>query len=162
MLDKERWKKRIKLILSLDSHPGHISAGLAVGVFISFTPFYGLHLLLAVIASFIFRLNKLTCITGTWINNPLTVVPVTALSYKTGRMLLGMPPSRVHIRGLDWHFVKTHAASLILGSSVLGFAAAVLSYFICYYLIVTFRQKDEAMREMTEEMEETGEDLELS
>ena len=112
-------------ILSLDSHPGHISAGLAVGVFISFTPFYGLHLVMALVASFMFRLNKITCITGTWVNNPFTVVPVTVLSYKLGRILLGLPPARIHIRELDWHFVKSHATSLILGSSILGFAAAV-------------------------------------
>ncbi len=161
MLDKEKWKKRIKVILTLDSHPGHISAGLAVGVFISFTPFYGLHLLMALVASFLFRLNKLTCITGTWVNNPFTVVPVTVMSYKLGRMLLGLPPSRIHIRELTWQFVKGHATSLFLGSSILGFVAAVFSYFICYYLIVTFRQRDEAMKELTQEMEETGEDMDM-
>jgi uncharacterized protein (DUF2062 family) len=161
LLDKEKWKKRFKLILTLDSHPGHISAGLAVGVLISFTPFYGFHLLMAIAAAFIFRLNKLTCITGTWINNPLTVVPVTAVSYKLGRLLLGLPPEQICIKGLDWHFVKGHAASLILGSSVLGFIAAILSYFVCYYLIVSFRQKDETLKEMTKEMEEVGEEIEM-
>ena len=161
MLDKEKWKKRIKTILSLDSHPGHISAGFAVGVFIGFTPFYGLHFPMAIVASIIFRLNKLTCITGTWVNNPLLVVPATVMSYKMGRILLGMPPTEITIKGLDWQFVKSHAATLILGSSLLGFVAAVLSYFVCYYLIVMFRQKDETMKEMTEEMEETGEDLEM-
>ena len=44
---------------------------------------------------------------------------------------------------------------------ILGFIAAICSYFICYYLIVTFRQKDETMKEMMEEMEETGEDMEI-
>ena len=161
MLDKEKWKKRIKTILSLDSHPGHISAGFAVGVFIGFTPFYGLHFPMAIVASIIFRLNKLTCITGTWVNNPLLVVPATVMSYKMGRILLGMPPTEITIKGLDWQFVKAHAATLILGSSLLGFVAAVLSYFFCYYLIVSFRQKDETLKEMTEEMEETGEDLEM-
>ncbi len=161
LLDKEKWKKRIKAILTLDSHPGHISAGLAVGVFISFTPFYGLHLVMAVVASFLFRLNKITCITGTWVNNPFTVVPVTVMSYKIGRTLLGLPPTKIHIRELSWQFFKAHATSLILGSSILGFIAAVISYFVCYYLIVSFRQKDEAMKEMTDEMEETGEDMEI-
>ncbi len=161
MLDKEKWKKRIRTLLTLDSHPGHISAGLAVGVFIGLTPFYGFHFLMAIAAAFVFRLNKLTCITGTWLNNPLTVVPATVLSYKLGRVLLGLPPEKLTIRGLDWHFVKSHATCLVLGSSVLGFVAAFLSYFICYYLIVSFRQKNEALREMTEEMEATGEDLDI-
>ena len=76
MLRKETWKKRFKAILSLDSHPGHISAGFAVGVFISFTPFFGIHTPLAILAAFVFRLNKLTCLTGSWINTPFTVVPI--------------------------------------------------------------------------------------
>ncbi len=161
MLDKEMWKKRIKTILSLDSHPGHISAGFAVGVFIGFTPFYGVHFLMAITAAFIFRLNKVTCLTGTWVNNPFTVVPATVLSYKLGRILLGKHPKEIAVNGLDWHFVKSHAASLILGSSVFGFIAAVISYFVCYYLVVSFRQKDETLKEMTEEMEETGEEVEI-
>jgi uncharacterized protein (TIGR03546 family) len=161
LFDKKKWKKRIKTILTLDSHPGHISAALAVGVFISFTPFFGVHMFLAIAAAFIFRLNKLACITGTWINNPLTVVPVTAFSYKLGRIMLGLPAEKITIQGLDWNFVKGHASSLILGSSVVGFIAAVISYFVCYYLIVSFRQKDETLKEIAEETEEVGEELEL-
>jgi len=161
LFDKKKWKKRIKTILSLDSHPGHISAALAVGVFISFTPFFGAHLIMAIAAAFIFRLNKLACITGTWLNNPFTVVPATALSYKLGRVMLGQPAVKITIKGLDWHFVKQHATSLILGSSVIGFIAAVISYFICYYLIVSFRQKDETLKEIAEEMEEVGEEIEV-
>src|SRR5512138_1883203 len=91
LLNKEKWKKTFKTILSLDSHPGHISAGLAVGVFIGFTPFYGTHFLMALAAAFIFRLNKVACVTGTWANNPFTLIPATVLSYKLGRILLGLP-----------------------------------------------------------------------
>ncbi|MBP1752854.1 MAG: hypothetical protein H6Q57_1690, partial [Geobacteraceae bacterium] len=73
LFDKEKWKKRIRHILTMDSHPGHISLGFAVGVFISFTPFFGFHSLMAIVAAFVFRLNKLTCVTGSWVNTPLTV-----------------------------------------------------------------------------------------
>lgn len=159
MIDREKWKKRTKEILSLDSHPGHIAAGFAVGVFISFTPFFGLHTPLAIIAAFIFRLNKLTCITGAWVNTPFTVVPALGISYKLGRFLQGLPPLELRIRGLEWQHLKRYAASLVLGSSIVGFAAAVVAYFLCYYLVVKFRQKDETLAELTGEMEETGEDL---
>jgi uncharacterized protein len=161
LFDKKKWKKRIKTILTLDSHPGHISAALAVGIFISFTPFFGCHMIMAIAAAFIFRLNKLACITGTWVNNPLTVVPATALSYKLGRVMLGLPPAKITISGLDWNFVIKHATSLILGSSVIGFITAVISYFVCYYLIVSFRQKDETMKDITNEMEEVGEEIDV-
>lgn len=160
MLDKEKWKKRAKEILSLDSHPGHIAAGFAVGVFISFTPFFGFHTPLAIAAAFIFRLNKVTCITGAWVNTPLTVVPALGLSYKLGRVLRGLPAIELKIRGLEWQYLKKYAASLVLGTSVIGFVAAVVAYFICYYLVVKFRQKDDTLAELTQEMEEVGEDLE--
>ena len=160
MLDKEKWKKRAKEILSLDSHPGHIAAGFAVGVFISFTPFFGFHTPLAIAAAFIFRLNKVTCITGAWVNTPLTVVPALGLSYKLGGVLRGLPALELNIRGLEWQYLKKYAASLILGSSIIGFVAALIGYFFCYYLVVRFRQKDETLAELTQEMEEVGEDLE--
>lgn len=159
MLDKAKWKKRFKEILSLDSHPGHIAAGFAVGVFISFTPFFAFHTAMAIAVAFIFRLNKLTCITGAWVNTPFTVFPVLAISYKIGRMIRGLPPQELHLKSLEWQAMKGHAASLLLGTSIFGFIAAVIAYFFCYYLVVRFRQKDEALAELTDEMEETGEEL---
>ena len=63
------------------------------------------------------------------------------------------------MRSLEWQVLKKYAASLILGSSILGFVAAVVAYFACYFLVVRFRQKDESLAEITREMEETGEEL---
>lgn len=146
--------------MSLDSHPGHISAGFAVGVFISFTPFFGLHTPLAIALAFIFRLNKLTCITGAWVNTPLTIVPVLAASYKLGRIMQGKPVREMAIKGLEWQHLRVHAKSLLLGSSIIGFVAAVAAYFICYWLVVSFRKKDVAQAELIREMEEVGEELE--
>jgi uncharacterized protein len=160
LFDRAKWEKRIKAILSLDSHPGHIAAGFAVGVFISFTPFFGFHTGLAIAVAFIFRLNKLTCVTGSWINTPLTVIPVLGISYKLGRVLRGLPAKELHIKGLEWQHLKGYATSLLLGSSIIGFCVAVIAYFLCYYLVVRFRRRDESMAELTEEMEEVGEDLE--
>lgn len=160
MLNIESWKTRFKNILSLDSHPRHIAVGFAVGVFISFTPFFGLHTPLAIAAAFIFRLNKLTCITGAWINTPITVIPALGLSYKIGRVLRGLPPAEITFKSLEWASLKKYAASLVLGSSILGFVLAIASYFVCYWLIIRFRRKDEALDELTREMEETGEELE--
>ncbi|MBU5638076.1 DUF2062 domain-containing protein [Geomonas sp. Red69] len=161
MLNKEHWKKRIYSILSLDSHPGHIAAGFAVGVFISFTPFFGLHTPLAIAAAFLLRLNKLTCITGAWVNTPITVVPILGVSYKLGAFLRGRPIKDLPISGgLEWHNLERYAKSLILGSSILGFFAAIIAYFLCYYLVVRFRAKDAAQAELAKEMTEVGEELE--
>lgn len=156
----DKLKVQFKKILSLDAHPGHISTGFAVGVFISFTPFFGLHTPLAIALAFIFRLNKVTCITGAWINTPLTIVPVLVASYNLGRFLLGKPHKELVLKTLDWHTLQPYAKSILLGTSIIGFVAAVASYFICYWLVTFFRRKDAALREITREMEEVGEELE--
>jgi len=162
LLDRKLWKKRLYTILSLDSHPGHIAAGFAVGVFISFTPFIGLHTPMAIAVAFLFRLNKITCITGAWINTPITVVPILGLSYKLGRFLRGRPVNELPLLGsvVEWHNIEKYAKSIILGTSILGFVAAVIAYFVCYYLVVRFRARDAAQAELDKEMEEVGEELE--
>jgi len=159
MFNSEKLKQKFKAILSLDAHPGHISVGFAVGVFISFTPFFGLHTPMAIAMAFLFRLNKLTCITGAWVNTPLTVVPVLVASYNLGRFLRGKPAKVLSLKGLAWHDLQPYAKSILLGSSILGFVAAVAAYFICYWLVTFFRRKDAGLQELTREMEEVGEEL---
>ena len=160
MLNKKRWKTKLYSILSLDSHPGHIAAGFAVGVFISFTPFFGLHTPMAIAAAFLFKLNKLTCITGAWINTPITVIPILGISYKLGGFLRGHPVGELPLHaGIEWQSLQKYATSLILGTSLLGFCAAVIAYFACYYLVVRFRAKDAAQAELARQMEVVGEEL---
>lgn len=164
MLTRQKLKHQLTTILSLDNHPGHIAAGFAVGVFISFTPpIPGLHTILAISLAFLFRLNKLTCITGSWINSPLTIIPSMILCHKLGTWLLGEEPVPLQIQGLDWPSLKLmlvqHSKPLLLGCSVVGFVAALIAYVVCYRLVVAFRKKDDTLAELTREMEETGEDV---
>jgi uncharacterized protein (DUF2062 family) len=53
-----------------------------------------------------------------------------------------------------------HSKPLLLGCSIIGFVAAIVAYFICYWLVVFFRRKDAALAEITREMEVVGEELE--
>lgn len=158
-MTKHELKQRLTAILALDSHPAHIAAGFAVGVFISITPFFGIHTPLAIVAAFLFRLNKLTTITGAWVNTPLTVVPVLMVSYTLGEFLLGSEPRPFNVSDLSWPALKPYAEAILLGSSVIGLVAAVAGYFLCYWLVVRFRRKDPGLAELTRESELTGEDL---
>jgi uncharacterized protein (DUF2062 family) len=163
LINKEKLKKRLKDILSLDSHPGHISAGFAVGVFISFCPFFGLHTMLALVAAFILRINKITCITGTWVNTPLTMAPVFIASYEIGEFILGRTPQKLVIGHLTLkhclELLESHGLPILIGTSLIGFLAAIISYAVLYCLIVRFRRGNEAQGFLTREMEETGEEL---
>jgi uncharacterized protein (DUF2062 family) len=160
MINIDKIKQQFKKILSLDAHPGHISTAFAVGVFVSFTPFFGIHTPMAIALAFIFRLNKVACITGAWLNTPLTIVPVLLASYNLGRFLRGKPGKELSFTNLDWHTLQPYAKSILLGSSIIGFIAAGASYFICYWLVTFFRRKDAALKEISREMEVVGEELE--
>ena len=165
MINRDKLKQKTKEILSLDSHPAHIAAGFSVGVFISFTPpIPGLHTCLVIAISFLFRLNKLTCLAGSWVNSPITVIPSLIFCYKLGALMLGCRSTVLRLRGLDWPHIRAllihHAKPLLLGCSIVGFVAAVIAYFACYWLVVFLRRKDAALVELTREMEEVGEELE--
>lgn len=165
MISRETILRHFKAILTLDNHPGHIATGFAVGVFISFTPpVPGVHTAAAILIAVVFRLNKLTCLTGTWINSPLTVIPSMILSYKLGKVILGGRPYELTIRNLDWLTLKGvlfhHSKPLLLGGAIIGFFASIIAYFICYWLVVSFRKRDAAQAELTREMMEVGEELE--
>jgi len=74
----------------LPDPPHRIARGIFAGIFVTFTPFFGLHLLLAVILSWAMRGNVVAALLATFFGNPLTFVPIAAVSLQTGYYLLGM------------------------------------------------------------------------
>ncbi|MBC8031507.1 MAG: DUF2062 domain-containing protein [Pyrinomonadaceae bacterium] len=86
------FRATFRRLLTLDDPPERTALAFAIGVFIAFSPFLGLHTILATLVAFIFRFNKIAIYTGTFINNPfLTLVPIIIASYAIGAFLLGQP-----------------------------------------------------------------------
>ncbi len=79
---------RLTAVLHVDDAPWKIALGLAVGVFISCTPLYGLHTLLAVGAALVLKVNKVATVTGAWLNLPWFAPFVYGLSLKVGEFIL--------------------------------------------------------------------------
>lgn len=77
-----------KRILRLTASPHSVAAGVAAGAFTSFTPFMGLHFLLAAIFAWLVRGNLIASALGTFIGNPLTFPFIWAATYKTGQFVL--------------------------------------------------------------------------
>ena len=90
----------------------------------------------------------------------MTIFPVLAASYKLGEFLLGNKPTLFKVTNLEWSSLKVYASSIILGSSVIGFIAALVAYALCYWMVIAFRKNDAALSEITHEMEVVGEELE--
>src|SRR5437667_11699035 len=79
-------------LLALDDPPERTALAFSIGVFIAFSPFLGLHTILATLIAFIFRFNKIAIYTGTFTNNPFfTLVPIIVASYAVGAFVLWRP-----------------------------------------------------------------------
>jgi len=74
----------------LPDPPHRIARGIFAGIFVSFSPLFGLHFLLAVMVAWIMRGNIVAALLATFFGNPLTFVPMGVLSLNTGYFLLGM------------------------------------------------------------------------
>lgn len=72
--------------------PAHrISRGIAAGVFVCFTPFFGMHFVSAALLAWIIRGNILAALLATFVGNPLTFPLIAELSLDLGSRILGQP-----------------------------------------------------------------------
>ena len=70
MITPRQAAARLAALLPHDESPWRVALALAIGVFLSFTPFWGFQTLLALLMAWIFRLNRAVTLAGTWINLP--------------------------------------------------------------------------------------------
>ena len=75
----------------LPDTPEKVARGIAAGVFISWTPFFGLHMIAAALLAKLMRGNIVAGVLGTFFGNPLTFVPIGATALGLGRRILGEP-----------------------------------------------------------------------
>ena len=71
-------------ILHVDDPPHSLALGLAIGVFLAFTPTVGIQMVLAGIITWILGANKAVSVTVVWISNPATLVPIYWSGYRVG------------------------------------------------------------------------------
>ena len=88
------FRAAFRRLLAIDDPPERTALAFSIGVFIAFSPFLGLHTIMATAIAFFFRFNKIAIYTGTFLNNPfLTLVPIIIASYAVGAFILGRPLS---------------------------------------------------------------------
>lgn len=94
-------RSTFRRLLTLDDPPERTALAFSIGVFIAFSPFLGLHTIMATLVAFLFRFNKIAVYGGTFINNPfLTLVPIIIASYAIGAIILGRP-MRIPAEGIE-------------------------------------------------------------
>jgi uncharacterized protein len=80
-----RW---LDALLHIDDSPERTSAAFALGVFFGFSPFLGLHTLLALALAFLLNLNRVAMIVGVYSNLPWIIAPYYTFATMGGAALL--------------------------------------------------------------------------
>jgi uncharacterized protein len=135
---RRRLLERLHGVLHLDDPPWKVALALAIGVFISFTPTYGLQTLLAFLVATIARLNKAATVAGAWLNLPWFAPLIYAAGWKLGTLLLANAEG---IEGLS--------IALLTGTTILGTVAGAVTYVVALRLL-NRRRAQRALVQRTE------------
>lgn len=155
----EQIRKRLgpRMLAFLGRHePTHdIALAFAVGAGVSFSPFVGLHWLIALILAWTFRLNKVDVLLGTFVPvNPWTIIPVYSASTTLGWWLLHGGRSATGLRALDWRALslsslrnhgldpfRPYLSSFVVGSLIFSVLGGLATYVLMKSLIRAHRRR---------------------
>lgn len=119
-------------LVRLDASPHTVALGFAVGVFMSFSPFLGFHLVLSGLFAWLLRVNIAASMLGNFLGNPVTYPLMWAAVYQTGAAMLGESPAAA----IDLTLLRFDAASFwglfmpfLVGSVPVGILAGLVFYF---------------------------------
>ncbi len=86
-----RW---LDALLHIDDTPKRTAAAFALGVFLGFSPFLGLHTVLAIVLAFFFDFNRVAVLLGVYSNLPWIIGPYYAFVTMAGALMTGhrIPP----------------------------------------------------------------------
>ena len=141
-------RDRIRSLLQLDDTPHRLALAFAVGVFIAFSPTYGLHLITCFLIAWVLRLSKLVMITATFLNNPWTIVPMYGFCLWFGSKIVGqdIPMPQIAWNELTlsgaYLVIKPYLWPFVVGTLVAGVVAAVISYGAIYWAVVRYRKSE--------------------
>ncbi|MCY3727523.1 MAG: DUF2062 domain-containing protein [Nitrospira sp.] len=139
-------RAKIREALHLGETPQRTAVAFALGVFIAFTPTYGLHTASVVCLAWALRLNFPAIMAGSLINNPWTVVPILGATMWTGFSLLGIRDipdvswSHLSLTTL-YETVRPFILPFTLGALALSILGALLAYPLALFVIVRYRKQ---------------------
>ena len=138
-----------KRILRITASPHAVAAGLAIGVFSAFTPFFGFHLIIAIVLAYMLSGNLAAAALGTTIANPLTIPLIWGGTFELGKFIISgdlhsTPPLHLSraLETLQFDEVWTPLLKpMLFGSLVLGVAFAGLIYMVTRYSVAASRRR---------------------
>lgn len=157
----------------LPGTPEQIARGVFAGAVTVFTPFFGLHFVIAALLARVMRGSILAALLATFIGNPLTYVPIGIMSLQLGHFMLGSRTTTNVDGGIfrrfnnaasdlwhnfraiftpetaNWHELQVFWDTVVWPWTVGGIIPGLISATVCYYLtvpVIRAYQKSRAAR----------------
>ena len=144
-------------VLHVDDTPHRIALGLAIGIFITWTPTMGLQMVLTILLATLMRANKFVGVPFVWISNPVTAVPLYGMNYFIGTCVLPGDYSLAKFTDSVSHAVFAGGSwtekiaawwsatidffwPLWIGSIVMALALAVPTYVVTRWAVMHYRE----------------------
>ena len=172
VLPRAGWRRTLTYLghrlRRIPDSPTRIARGVAFGVFTSFSPFFGFHIILALLLAKVFRANLIAALAGTAIGNPLTFPFIIGGALKLGTFVLGRDPANHDLNRVGrafreafhaiwasfkalFGFGQSQMAGMhdffsevmlpyVIGGTLLGIVFAIAAFYITKPLIVGFRK----------------------
>lgn len=153
----------------LPDSPHRIALGIACGIFVSFSPLFGLHFFYAAGLAYILRANVIAGLIGTAIGNPFTFPAIASGSLWIGTSIVGGKGDHLDFVRIQHAFVDAFAGlwnsfksifgfgenelyrmgdffhevflPYIIGGAIFGGIVAIIGYFISLPLIRTYQKR---------------------
>lgn len=164
---RRSWARSLRYVLRriwrLNGTPRSIAVGCAAGVFISFTPFLGIHFILAGLLAWSLGGNIIASALGTFAGNPITfpfiwistfnlgawflgdgeALSQTDLQEKLSRMFDDLFSSSYDGFGAAWTTLWPMIKPMAVGAAPLGLIASLTAYFLVRKAVESYRGPDE-------------------
>ncbi len=130
----------VQILLHVQDSPHRTALAFASGVMIAFSPFLGIHMGIALVVAFLFRLNRVAILVGTYVNNPWTLAPLYLAGTTLGCLLLRVPADG--LAAIEWDgpwremmhnlavTLRPYLWPFLLGNTLLGIASGLAAYFV--------------------------------
>jgi uncharacterized protein (DUF2062 family) len=138
-------------VLRLTASPHGVAMGVAAGIFVSWTPFIGVHFVMAFVLSYLFSGNMVAAALGcAAFGNPLTYPFIWGATWEIGHLLLARQDT-MHGHSIDLGalFHKLHFTELwrpvlepmLVGSIPPALLTSVIVYFGTFYAVKGFQSR---------------------
>ena len=117
----------------LPGTPYRIAAGFACGAAVSFTPFIGLHFVLAMLTALAVRGNIIASAIGTIVGNPWTFPFIWAWLYLSGSWIIGAKSGQELPGDLTLSYIFDHPWDVLWPMTIGGIPTAVLAW-VAFFL----------------------------